>query len=293
MTVEAIKVFQVPVKHEVIKFATSDEKLVHAVNRWAQEMFKNLSGPGVQLESIREITLADKTLRVVGDERTNGETWFWMPASAIVCDYEVVGEKEYPRDVPLFSVRDCVENVLAWSSARGILDNGKWTTQVTKFYEEDGEAATGISKTKRGLIMDGIGDALVVMVNVIALVGGNPMSIPATLEQLKYRVVHAPFGDSHRLFHKMRLYTTLMHDDLYNGADLFGQHDSQWRLEARQSDIFENFEKNMKNALWYMTALANAYDMPLEHCFSLAWDEIKDRKGYLNADGIFIKESDA
>lgn len=293
MTVEAIKVFQVPVKHEIIKFATSDEKLVHAVNKWSQKMFEGLSGPGVQLESIQEITLTGKALRVVGTERINGEVWFWMPASAIVCDYEVVGVKEIPRDVPLFSIRECVENVVAWSSARGILDNGKWSTQVTKFYEEDGEAATGISKTKRDLIMDGIGDALVVMVNVIKLSGGAAMSIPGTLEQLKDRIVQTPFGDSHRLFHKMRLYTTLMYDDLYNGADLYGQHDGKWLLEARQPDIFESFEKNMRNALWFMHALANAYDMTLEQCFSLAWDEIKDRKGYLNADGIFIKESDA
>jgi len=25
----------------------------------------------------------------------------------------------------------------------------------------------------------------------------------------------------------------------------------------------------------------------------MAWNEIKDRKGYLNSDGIFIKEADA
>ena len=45
--------------------------------------------------------------------------------------------------------------------------------------------------------------------------------------------------------------------------------------------------------LQYANALANAYNTTLEECFSLAWDEIKDRKGFLNADGIFIKESDA
>lgn len=31
-------------------------------------------------------------------------------------------------------------------------------------------------------------------------------------------------------------------------------------------------------------------DIDLVSCLKLAYDEIKDRKGYLNADGVFVKE---
>jgi len=32
-------------------------------------------------------------------------------------------------------------------------------------------------------------------------------------------------------------------------------------------------------------------DVNLEDCLSAAYEQIKDRKGYMNADGIFVKES--
>ena len=38
--------------------------------------------------------------------------------------------------------------------------------------------------------------------------------------------------------------------------------------------------------------IADLVDTNIEDCLRLAWDEIKDRKGYLNSDGIFVKESD-
>ncbi|ANZ50308.1 putative phosphoribosyl-ATP diphosphatase [Erwinia phage vB_EamM_Phobos] len=289
MTVEAIKVFQVPVKHKVIKFATTDDKLVHVVNKWSQRMFEGLSGPGVQLESIQEISLTGKTLRVVGTERINGEVWFWMPASAIDCGYEVIGEKEYPRDVPLFSIRECVENVLAWSSARGILDNGVWYTQGTKLYEEDGEAATGVGKNKHPLIMDGIGDAIVVLVNLMELTGYEAMEIACHVHAAQNE--EAPAGNSHYLFHKMRFHITNAIDYLWDEAGI----DSPKKLDFKsiENSVCTCIEYHYEQMLSYANALANAYDMTLEQCFSLAWDEIKDRKGYLNADGIFIKESDA
>jgi uncharacterized protein YabN with tetrapyrrole methylase and pyrophosphatase domain len=39
-----------------------------------------------------------------------------------------------------------------------------------------------------------------------------------------------------------------------------------------------------------MIAIAELEGMTLEDCVENAYDEIKDRRGYLNEDGIFIKE---
>ena len=39
-----------------------------------------------------------------------------------------------------------------------------------------------------------------------------------------------------------------------------------------------------------MIAIAELEGMTIQECISNAYDEIKDRKGYLNEDGIFIKK---
>jgi hypothetical protein len=97
-------------------------------------------------------------------------------------------------------------------------------------------------------------------------------------------------GNAHRLFHKMRYSITCAIDLLWDMAGV----DSPKKLNF---DTFDNGTKEsvefyFEEMLVYADSLANAYDMTLEQCFSLAWDEIKDRKGFLNADGIFVKEAD-
>jgi hypothetical protein len=40
-----------------------------------------------------------------------------------------------------------------------------------------------------------------------------------------------------------------------------------------------------------LTMIAAIEDVPLLHCYESAYNEIKNRKGYLGKDGIFVKES--
>lgn len=287
--------FQVPVAYTIIKPTDGVlGDLIPSINKWSAKQAAHLAGPGVKLEALYEIAINNETKqwRISGREAINGDVWFWMPPTTLVFEHEVVGKTTYPRDVPLFSVAECVENVVGWSTARGILENGRWATQVTKFYEEDGEAATGISKTQRQAIMDGLGDALVVLVNITALIDWTPKVIAVMLDRARDRIENnVPFGDSHRLFHKMRLNFTLMNDVVYNACDMYPLKDNGRPLLGNDEGI--EFEELMLKSLWHMEALARAYEVTLEQCFSMAWDEIKDRKGYLNADGIFIKEADA
>lgn len=39
-----------------------------------------------------------------------------------------------------------------------------------------------------------------------------------------------------------------------------------------------------------LTMIAAIEDVPLVECYNAAYEQIKNRKGYLNSDGIFIKE---
>lgn len=284
--------FDVAVKHDVIAFTAIEEQdLTAALNKWSVDQAKKMAGPGVVLSNVLEIAINKETglWRVSGKEVGGDDVWFWMPAGTIVGDYEVLCQKDYYRAVPLFSIEECVQNVVGWSKARGILDNGVWFTQATKLYEEDGEAATGVGKNKHPLIMDGIGDAMVVLVNLMELTGYDSALIAAHAEESSAEGYEQ--GNSHYLFHKMRFHITLAIDYLWDVAGL----DSEKQLSADMFDEADlmNTEHHYQQMVAYANSLAHAYGMTLEQCFSLAWDEIKDRKGFLNADGIFIKEADA
>lgn len=91
-----------------------------------------------------------------------------------------------------------------WADARGIIKNGKPTTQALKLVEELGELAAAILRNKLPEALDGIGDCCVVLNNVAQQLGSS-----------------------------------------------------------------------------------------VTECWNLAYEEIKDRKGYLTPEGNFIKESDA
>jgi len=98
---------------------------------------------------------------------------------------------------------DFEESVLAWSTARGILQNGTVEGQTLKFCEEAGEVAGAVAKQNHELLLDSVGDVLVTLVNVCAL-----------------------------------------------------------------------------------------SDIKFEDAMDQAWREIRDRKGYLTAEGVFVKESE-
>jgi NTP pyrophosphatase (non-canonical NTP hydrolase) len=94
------------------------------------------------------------------------------------------------------------EDIRQWAHARNIIRGATPEKQFVKLIEEVGELANGIAKSRLDEIMDGIGDAVVVL-----------------------------------------------------------------------------------------TVLAEQYDITIEHCIELAWNEIKDRKGRM-VNGIFVKEAD-
>lgn len=93
------------------------------------------------------------------------------------------------------------QNVLQWSSDRGILKNATATQQFLKLVSEMGELSDNLAKGK--CVKDDIGDCIVVLTNIAYMTGTN-----------------------------------------------------------------------------------------LTECFQTAYDDIKDRRGYLNENGVFIKDTD-
>ncbi|MAO68743.1 MazG-like family protein [Idiomarina sp.] len=73
------------------------------------------------------------------------------------------------------SCDDCEENIFdcirEWADERGLYDKGDPKTQYIKLMEETGEIGRAILKDDTSEIIDGIGDAVVVLTNLAELVG--------------------------------------------------------------------------------------------------------------------------
>lgn len=243
-----------------------------------------LNEKAIQFDAIYTIGVNPGTNRIrvegkrhTGTQELDIET---IEAPIKLTDAVYNGTVMHTVSVPVYSIANCAEHVKGWSKERGILDNGKLETQITKFFEEFGEIATGISKNKPELIMDGIGDALVVLVNILEL-GKDKLSGEMTTAEI--------------IEHGLQLQV----DDVADVEEHFDDNGYPHHLYLHATEIFATafirsdagFDQ-LNWALYRLAKLALYYRLDIRHCFSLAWHEIKDRKGYLNADGIFVKESD-
>ncbi len=243
-----------------------------------------LNEKAIQFDAIYTIGVNPGTNRIrvegkrhTGSQELDIET---IEAPIKLTDAVYNGTVMHTVSVPVYSIANCAEYVKGWSKERGILDNGKLETQITKFFEEFGEIATGISKNKPELIMDGIGDALVVLVNILEL-GKDKLSGEMTTAEI--------------IEHGLQLQV----DDVADVEEHFDDNGYPHHLYLHATEIFATafirsdagFDQ-LNWALYRLAKLALYYRLNIRHCFSLAWHEIKDRKGYLNADGIFVKEAD-
>ncbi|ECN9196599.1 hypothetical protein ZK97_13200 [Salmonella enterica subsp. enterica serovar Enteritidis] len=243
-----------------------------------------LNEKAIQFDAIYTIGVNPGTNRIrvegkrhTGTQELDIET---IEAPIKLTDAVYNGTVMHTVSVPVYSIANCAEHVKGWSKERGILDNGKLETQITKFFEEFGEIATGISKNKPDLIMDGIGDALVVLVNILEL-GKDKLSGEMTTAEI--------------IEHGLQLQV----DDVADVEEHFDDNGYPHHLYLHATEIFATafirsdagFDQ-LNWALYRLAKLALYYRLDIRHCFSLAWHEIKDRKGYLNADGIFVKEAD-
>jgi NTP pyrophosphatase (non-canonical NTP hydrolase) len=53
----------------------------------------------------------------------------------------------------------------------------------------------------------------------------------------------------------------------------------------------ESIIDGLGDILVCLTMVAAIEDVDVKHCFASAYDQIKDRKGYLNKEGVFIKDA--
>jgi MazG nucleotide pyrophosphohydrolase domain. len=70
------------------------------------------------------------------------------------------------------------------------------------------------------------------------------------------------------------------------------------KLVSEVGELADNVAKgrdvrdDIGDCLVVLAIIAGFNNTTLNECSKIAWDDIKDRKGYLNEQGIFVKEED-
>lgn len=164
-------------------------------------------------------------------------------------------------------------NVLDWGKRRNIVGGSSAPSQMVKLLEEYGELASGVARGDVKLIEDSIGDCLVVGILIRAILGDE--TSPFDKHQI-------PTTDPTQIEVKA---TTAIAPAEYLGRIAYALN----RPSVQMVNISEQME-------WFITALediAHVWGTTLEKCLSVAWEEIKDRKGYLDpTTKTFVKEAD-
>jgi len=160
------------------------------------------------------------------------------------------------------------EDIRQWAVDRQIIPNSNLKAQYLKLCEELGELVLGVRKNDRELIIDSIGDIYVVATIMLGLQN-------LKIEELEHR-------------------QNEFYDDIRNRSNaIFWLQNSigdiaKYILRNKENKLVEK----IKDLLDDLNAVALHNNLSLDDCINASWNEIKNRKGYLREDGIFVKEAD-
>lgn len=165
-------------------------------------------------------------------------------------------------------LKDLNEKIIDWAVERKLDKEAKVEAQSVKTCEEFSELVIGLSKDKRDLIEDSIGDVYV------TLVVGNLISKFIDLDE----VYEGAQKD----------YKNLKTDFFMYGI----KSQISYITSCMRNILSMGYTKHsVTTSLVCLIALSDLYDLPFEKCVESAYKEIKDRKGRM-INGQFVKESD-
>lgn len=150
---------------------------------------------------------------------------------------------------------------LQWGKDRKITINGELATQFLKLTEENGEFYDSEGDVEK--IKDSIGDQIVVLTMINGLINSK-------------FIYEEIFIDVNNIC----LITAMMCSTKGKIAGFIARN----KLDMLP-DLINKYLK-------LLDLLANASGLTLNECWNYAYNEIKDRKGYLAENGCFIKEED-
>ncbi len=165
-------------------------------------------------------------------------------------------------------LRELTIKIREWAIDRQIIPNSNLEAQYIKLCEEFGELVDSIRKNNKAVLIDSIGDMYV----VTTIIGGL---LNTKIEELD--LFQNEFYNEPKNVEKSFLW-------LANSLGDIGKY------IAREK--YSNLTNKIADLINDLEAVAIKYNTDLERCVLESYNEIKDRKGYLRSDGIFIKESD-
>lgn len=155
-----------------------------------------------------------------------------------------------------------------WASDRGIVKNGKTFTQAMKLVSEFGELCDAIIKDRKHEIKDALGDMMVVISNIASIENERELFVTKCDSNIDKPL----FEDAEDINRTRR-------------EKIIG-------LLCDLADFVEGWTHDGYTAIRKLKVIAGMYGFTLLECWESAYNEIKDRKGYLNEQGNFIKEGD-
>lgn len=165
--------------------------------------------------------------------------------------------------IKLYTLRELEDLTVKWSETRGIIKNGKATTQALKLVSEFGELCKHLHSDEIEKCKDDIGDQAVVLTNLSRLIGAE--SLEVCLPNF---------------------------DDRREGILALGDYIGQLCDNIIKNET-EKAKTNIGNCMYQLIFLASAIcKTDLDVCWSMAYNEIKDRQGFLTPEGNFIKDTD-
>lgn len=165
-------------------------------------------------------------------------------------------------------LKDLNEKIVAWAVERKLDKEAKVEAQSVKTCEEFSELVIGLSKDKRDLIEDSIGDVYV------TLVVGNLISKFIDLDEV--------YEGAQKDYKKLK--TIFFMDGIKSQISYI--------TSCMRNVLNMGYTKHsVTTSLVCLMALSDLYDLPFEKCVESAYKEIKDRKGKM-IKGQFVKESD-
>ena len=178
-----------------------------------------------------------------------------------------------------FTTKELMELTEMWLKDRQITTNGNTNSQVIKFLEEFGETALGIVSGDADEVKDGLGDMAVVMTAICGLIIRDT---PELSEDKDVSVLDVFTEKDFRNYEICSPEVQALQLVVSLGRL------SGFLARGKNKDAFNCLKKNFENIAF----LAHCTGSDINESWNIAYDEIKDRKGFLNEDGIFIKESD-
>ena len=145
-----------------------------------------------------------------------------------------------------------------WANDRKIIANAKVTTQALKLGSEVGELNGNLAFNNP--IKDDIGDCLVVCTILAQMTNMDLLDDVLIIEPTKHNSPSVP---------TMNYYLGLLQDKAIKNED--------FRLE-------------MANLIHQLEGIAMIRNTNLAECWNIAYEDIKDRTGYLNEHGTYIKD---